>query len=51
VLERQRQALEALAAESDRIEAATERLREQARTLDAERRRLDEAIAAARRTS
>jgi hypothetical protein len=51
LLERQRQALEALAAESDRIEAATERLREQAHALDAERRRLDEAIAAARRTS
>ena len=50
-LERQREALEALAAETDRIEAAIERLREQARVLDAERRRLYEAIAAARRTT
>jgi hypothetical protein len=50
-LERQREALEALAAETDRIEAAIERLREQTRVLDAERRRLYEAIAAARRTS
>jgi hypothetical protein len=49
VLERQRQALAALAAETDRIEAATERLRAQARAVDAERQRLYEAIAAARR--
>jgi len=46
---RERQALAALAAETDRIEAATERLRAQARALDAERQRLHEAIAAARR--
>jgi hypothetical protein len=50
VLERQRQALAALAAESEGIEAATEFLRAQARALDAERQRLDEAIGAARRT-
>jgi hypothetical protein len=49
VLERQRQALAALATETDRIEAATERLRAQARALDAERQRLYEAIGAARR--
>ncbi len=49
VLERQRQALAALAAETDRIEAATERLRAQARALDAERQRLYDAIGAARR--
>jgi len=49
VLEHQRQALAALAAETDRIEAATERLRAQARALDAERQRLYDAIGAARR--
>jgi hypothetical protein len=49
VLERQRQALAALAAETDHIEAATERLRAQARALDAERQRLYDAIGAARR--
>jgi hypothetical protein len=49
VLEHQRQALAALAAETDRIEAATEGLRAQARALDAERQRLYEAIGAARR--
>ena len=49
VLEHQRQALAALAAEADRIEAATEGLRAQARALDAERQRLYEAIGAARR--
>jgi len=49
VLERQRQALAAIAAETDRIEAATERMRAQARALDAERQRLYEAIGAARR--
>jgi hypothetical protein len=49
VLEHERQALAALAAETDRIEAAAERLRAQARALDAERQRLYEAIGAARR--
>jgi hypothetical protein len=47
-LERQREALEALASETDRIESAIQRLREQVRVLDAERRRLYEAIAAGR---
>jgi hypothetical protein len=50
-LEHQRQALAALAAETDRIEAAIERLRAQARALDAERQRLHEAIGAARRNA
>jgi hypothetical protein len=49
VLDRERQALAALAAETDRIEAAAERQRAQARALDAERQRLYEAIGAARR--
>jgi hypothetical protein len=48
-IEGERQALATLAAEADRIEAATERLRAQARALDAERQRLYEAIGAARR--
>jgi hypothetical protein len=48
VLERQRQALAALATETDRIETATEHLRAQARALDAERQRLYELIGAAR---
>ena len=48
-LEREGQALAALAAETDRIEAATERLRAQALALDAERQRLYEAIGAVRR--
>lgn len=48
-LERHGQALAALGAETDRIEQAIAGLRAQARALEVERRRIDEALEAARR--
>ena len=48
-LERQRQTLAAFASETDRIAHATATLRAQSRALDAERRRMYEALTAARK--
>jgi hypothetical protein len=48
-LERQRQTLAAFASETDRIAHATATLRAQTRALDAERRRMYEALTSARR--